>query len=441
METDSSNVTIFISYSWANTDIADQVEKDLSQLQIILKRDVRDLHYKSDLRNFMLQVRETDFAIILISKEYLRSKNCMIEVLHLLKERDFEDKILPIIIGTPDIYNPEGRLEYTKHWEEEIRNLETLISIHSPELVVNEISELKTIGSIHSEINEFLTYISNINNISFEKLKAEGYKSLLEKIGFKNVTHLVDLLIISYMANSNQKEILLDEWFERNTPTSDAYSIRAGISRSKGNIERAELNYQKALSVGENNHVAKNNYAFLLMCLKRDYDKARKMLEEAIEHSPYLTEARLNLGVLLSNEYKDNAGAEQQYKEVIKFNPTDPRAYNNMTTVLMEKYLAGEDVAEEICRYYERALKLKPDYIEAKLGYSNFLSEFMGNFTKANQQLDEIVKIDSEAQSLVSTLKQRIESLIAKKITSLNPERNDKGPCGSGIKFKKCHGK
>jgi hypothetical protein len=40
MKDKDTNIRVFISYSWSNTDVADQIEKDLSQLQIALQRDV-----------------------------------------------------------------------------------------------------------------------------------------------------------------------------------------------------------------------------------------------------------------------------------------------------------------------------------------------------------------------------------------------------------------
>lgn len=46
----------------------------------------------------MKKIREHDFAILLISHEYLISPNCMYEFLQVLKEKDFEKKILPVIM-------------------------------------------------------------------------------------------------------------------------------------------------------------------------------------------------------------------------------------------------------------------------------------------------------------------------------------------------------
>lgn len=439
MKDKNIQTSLFISYSWSNTDVADQIEKDLSQLQIKIQRDVRDLKYKASIPDFMSQIRDTDFAIVLLSEEYLKSKNCMIEVLHLLKEREYEKKILPIVCGKPGLYSAEGRLIYTKHWENEKNSLEKIISDHKPEMVIDELAELKTINTIHAEVNQFLSYISKLKNITFENLKSEGYKSLLDAIGFEDVSHLVSLLMITFTSDPAQKEILLDEWFEKNNPTTDAYSIRAGLAKQQGNFARAEINYNKSLELNDKNAFAMNNYAFMLMCLKRDHDKAKDLLSNAIAILPDLTEARLNLGCLLTDKFDDPVGAEEQYEKVISCNPSEPRAYNNLANIYKRKHLDGENHSDLICELYEKAIALNNKYIEARLGYSNFLSDFLGDYQSARLQLEEIVKIDAKAQQITDPMNSHIDDLIKRKIANTKTCRNDPCPCGSGIKFKNCH--
>ncbi len=108
----NNNKKIFISYSWSDMKIVDEIERDLSRFNLNIVRDVRDLEYKDSISDFMETIRAADFALLLISNSYLRSRNCMSEVLHLIKERNYNDKVLPIIIDGTCIYSVEDRLEY-----------------------------------------------------------------------------------------------------------------------------------------------------------------------------------------------------------------------------------------------------------------------------------------------------------------------------------------
>ena len=106
--------TIFISYSWANTDLADHIDKAFQPTGLIIKRDVREIGYKGSIKDYMQQVRSTDFVLLIISDSFLKSLNAMFEVLELLKDSNFKDKILPIIVDHTKIHKPEDRLEYIK---------------------------------------------------------------------------------------------------------------------------------------------------------------------------------------------------------------------------------------------------------------------------------------------------------------------------------------
>ena len=438
MKNTKNSIRLFLSYSWNNRSIADEIENDLNQLQIDFVRDVRDLKYKSNIPDFMERIRETDFALVLISEEYLKSKNCMREVLHLLKEKNYKNKILPVIIDNPSIYTTEGRIGYTKYWHGIQCELEKEISAIPPTSIIDEISELKDIKKISSEINEFLSFLGSIKNIPFEELKKEGYKSILEHTGFKNVSHLVDLLIISFLSDNEKKEIMLDEWFENYKPTSDAYSIRAGIAKSKGEVSKAEINYRKALELNPDNAFVLNNYGFMLMSLNKDHDKAKYLLSKAIEIMPHLTEARLSLGCLLTDKFNAKKEAKLQYETIITYNPTEERAYNNLANSIKGSDSNNKAKQKLVCDLYEKAIGLNSKYIGAHLGYGNYLSEIVYDFKKAEREFDSILEIDPASSELVETLKKRNLQIQERELYS-NVSRNSPCPCGSGKKYKKCH--
>jgi tetratricopeptide (TPR) repeat protein len=433
------NKNIFLSYSWSDMNIADQIEEDLSRLQLNLRRDVRDLAYKNSISDFMESIRESDFAILLISDSYLRSKNCLKEVLHLLKDRNYEDKILPVIVKGTEIYSTAGRLTYTRHWLEEQENLKEVINTLPATSVVSEIYELKTVESITSQINDFLTYISDKKNLTFEELKTESYSSILDCLGGVNITHLVKLLNISFIVDVDEKEIELDQWFEDYKPTSDAYSIRASIASERGNIKKAEFNFNKAIEINENNAYALNNYGYLLYRLDIEHEKAKELFQKAIAVMPNLTEARLNLGVLLTRHFDAHEQAKEQYENIISYNPAEPKAYANLVNYYKACGKNNKQNKLKIVELYEKAIELNPDYLEAHMALGSHLSEFLGEHDKAIMHYDEMLRIDPKSSELVTTLKHRVESIRNPEVSS-KQSRNDLCNCGSGKKYKKCHG-
>ncbi|MDP2746695.1 TIR domain-containing protein [Pseudomonas sp.] len=430
---------IFLSYSWSDMEIADQIEKDLTALQLNITRDVRDLEYKSSISGFMESIREADFAVILISDGYLRSKNCMREVLHLLKDRDYENKILPVIVRGTSIYSVADRLAYTRHWLQEQEKIKYLIDALPPTSIISELNELRSVESIASCINEFLAYISDRKNLTFDELKKESYASIITCLGGLNITHLVGLLRISFIEDIDEKEIALDQWLEENEPISDAYSIRAGIASRRGNIKKAEINYEKSLELNGDNAYALNNYGYMLYCRKTQLEKARGLFERAVSIMPNLTEARLNLGVLLTNYFDDYEGAKEQYETIISYNPAESKAYANLTNYYKSYKKDSKESREKICELYEKALVLNPDYLEAHFAYGSYCSELLGEHNKAISHYDEMIRIDPESAELVTALKQRVQ-LVIERNCAKKQSRNDLCACGSGKKYKKCHG-
>ncbi|MDB4921920.1 toll/interleukin-1 receptor domain-containing protein [Mucilaginibacter sp.] len=95
---DNLNPNIFLSYSWANADIADEIDDIFKGIGIQLIRDIRDAPYRASIKDFMHQIGKSDFVLMVISDEYLRSVNCMYEVIELLNTHEFEKRILPVII-------------------------------------------------------------------------------------------------------------------------------------------------------------------------------------------------------------------------------------------------------------------------------------------------------------------------------------------------------
>lgn len=429
---------IFISYSWENMEIANEIEKDLELVQFNFKRDVHDIEYKSSISSFMEEIRNSDFALILISDSYLKSKNCMKEVLHILKEKDFKDKILPIIVDRVSIYTSEGRLGYTTYWQTEKQKLEALISSLAATSIIKEIEELKAIENITSTINEFLSYISDIKNIKFDELKKENYKSILESLGGVDVSHYILLLKIALQEDIDKKEMMLDKWFDENKPVSEAYGIRASIAENRNSIHKAKYNYEKSIELNNENFVSLNNYGFLLLKQKEDYEKAKELFEKAIELSPELNQARLNLGVLLSRHFKDEEKAKEQYERIISYDPTEYRAYSNLANYYKFKPRSKEN-DEKICQLYEKAISLNVDFFDARFAYGNFLSEQMGLHEHAKFQYNEMKRIESNSKDLVEVLIERANKLYLEKDKTRKISRNDSCFCGSGKKYKKCH--
>src|SRR5512145_333495 len=110
---------VFISYAWKgeSEEIVNQIDRALHSRGIKIIRDKRDLGYKGLIHEFMERIGQGSCVIVVISDRYLRSPNCMYELVEIADGKQFHDRIFPVVLKDADIYDPVRRIEYVKYWE------------------------------------------------------------------------------------------------------------------------------------------------------------------------------------------------------------------------------------------------------------------------------------------------------------------------------------
>ena len=56
-------------------------------------RDKRDLGYKGMIEDFMQEIGRGHAVVVVISDKYLKSPNCMFELVEIVKNKDVRDRI------------------------------------------------------------------------------------------------------------------------------------------------------------------------------------------------------------------------------------------------------------------------------------------------------------------------------------------------------------
>ena len=177
---DKEDRTIFLSYNWHDMEIADRIDKHLSGLSgITVKRDVRDIGSWKSIREFMEGIRQQDYAVLIVSDLYLKSKNCMFEVTEVMKERVYADRVFPAVVER-GIYDPLTRAGYIQYWQQECNKLEVTIKGLDPANVVELNADLRRYRSIASSMGEFLSMVADRNNPDIQEVGFQIEKALLK---------------------------------------------------------------------------------------------------------------------------------------------------------------------------------------------------------------------------------------------------------------------
>lgn len=177
------NVNIFLSYCWNDSSEADRIYDYFKRNQNIeLHRDKIDIKKWGSIKEYMQSINNMDYTILLISDSYLKSANCMYEVLEVMRDRNYKDKIFPAVIDS-GIYDPIIRIDYVKYWEDEFIKLKEKLDGLSVQNLGRLPEDLKRRQDISSNIAEFLDVVSDMNNPNIadvcigieEKLSQQGF--------------------------------------------------------------------------------------------------------------------------------------------------------------------------------------------------------------------------------------------------------------------------
>ncbi|MGY3794894.1 toll/interleukin-1 receptor domain-containing protein [Aquimarina sp. 433] len=248
-------MNIFLSYNWENKDIADQIDEWFSENNIKLKRDVRDLKYKQSIKEFMKSIRNADFVIMIISEDYLKSKNCMYEVLEFVKEQKFKDKIIPVIKSS-EIFNIKYQVTIQKFWTEKISELREIQKELDSEKSIPLLEEINIFNKVENELLDFLKVVCDMNNIVLkdDQFIDSNFDTIIKYIGKDNLNQN-DIIFTCRLVKEKYKPAKVIEYL--NNLFGNISVIRLGeISlsvRFKSYLSSNELEKKTYQSIGKDN--------------------------------------------------------------------------------------------------------------------------------------------------------------------------------------------
>lgn len=159
-----SKAKVFLSYCHKDEEVADKIyDYFKSKKEIELHRDKIDVKVWKSFKQYMQSLTQMDYVILLISNSYLQSSNCLYEVLEVMRDRNYSDKIFPAVISK-EIYDTITKINYVKYWQDRYNELKEIINEIEPQNIGKLGEDLKRTQNISSNIANFLDTVSDMNN-------------------------------------------------------------------------------------------------------------------------------------------------------------------------------------------------------------------------------------------------------------------------------------
>lgn len=189
---------IFISYCQKDACLADIAEKTIIDKvkNVIISRDIRMIGYKDSISKFMQSIVHHDYIIQIISDNYLKSRNCMYEMVEMLRDREYFDKLLYIVVSDGDskyysqkvgekvgakVYDIFGQAEYINYWKDYENKIQIEIDkLNDSSVTKNLVDELQVVKKIESNIQEFMTQLRDRMGTDFGKQLENGFDDIIK---------------------------------------------------------------------------------------------------------------------------------------------------------------------------------------------------------------------------------------------------------------------
>jgi internalin A len=176
--------TIFISYAWGGEreEVVNQIDQALQKRGLKITRDKRDLGYKGSIKEFMERIGQGNCVIVVVSDKYLRSPNCMFELVEIAENKQFHDRIFPIVLADADIYDPVKRIGYVKYWEEKRAELAEAIKTLDPANLQGIRDDMDLYDRIRDKISGLASTLKDMNTLTPEMHRESDFSHLYNAI-------------------------------------------------------------------------------------------------------------------------------------------------------------------------------------------------------------------------------------------------------------------
>ncbi len=179
---------IFVSYAWGGEreEIVNQLDKALQEKGIKIIRDKRDLGFKGLIKEFMERIGRGKCVIVVISEKYLKSENCMFELVQVAKNGEFYDRVFPIVLADAKIYKSVDRADYVMYWQEETKKLnEKIKSFDSVANIPGLQKDIDLYTEIRNTIDRLTDILRDMNTLTPEIHGKSSFEELFKAIESK----------------------------------------------------------------------------------------------------------------------------------------------------------------------------------------------------------------------------------------------------------------
>jgi hypothetical protein len=183
----AADLEIFLSYAWHSESetVANQVDQAFQRRGITIIRDDRDIGFKELIKEFMERLGQGKCVVAVVDDKYLKSANCMFELVQVAQNGDFHDRIFPILLSSAKIIDPVDLLDYVEYWQAKIDTLNAKLQKVGAAKLTNIQDQINTYTDIRNLFDELAFKLKNMNMPKLDISQQTDFKDLIQNIEAK----------------------------------------------------------------------------------------------------------------------------------------------------------------------------------------------------------------------------------------------------------------
>ncbi|MCL6735010.1 TIR domain-containing protein [Streptomyces neyagawaensis] len=179
-----SDTEVYLSYSWskASNALADELDEAFQARGVTVVRDRRDIGYKASIKDFMARLGQGKCVVLVIGDAYLKSQNCLFELLETARHGEFADRVFPVVLPDARIYRPQDRIGYVRYWEEQINELDEAMRSVSAANLQGFREDIDLYTEIRAQLPRLADILRDMNTLSPELHRASEFSEIFEAV-------------------------------------------------------------------------------------------------------------------------------------------------------------------------------------------------------------------------------------------------------------------
>jgi len=175
---------VYLSYAWGEESevIANQIDSAFQERSISILRDKRYVGYKDHIKAFMETKGKGKAIILLLSEKYLKSENCLFELLQIAKHGNFEGRIFPILLEDAQIYTAKDRIRYVQFWEKQLKELDNAMKTVSATNMQGFREDIDLYAEIRANLPRLTDILKDMNTLTPSIHRDADFQTLFDAV-------------------------------------------------------------------------------------------------------------------------------------------------------------------------------------------------------------------------------------------------------------------